>query len=507
MSDTQPWNVTPIAPSRRWRLSLLIAGLALVSCATPPPSPSQPAPMPTATAVAPTIAPTIAPTVAPTATLAASPTAAALPDEAAIALSDKLIKNLIGGDYAGAAADFDDQMRSALPDDKLKTTWEAVLGQVGAFQAQLSSQVQKQDPYLVVITPLRFEKMTLDAKVVVDPATGKVSGLFFAPNQASLPTALPYQPPAYVQADRLEEREVTVGSGEWAVPGVLTLPKGASAQAPVPAVVLVAGSGPNDRDETVGPNKPFRDLAWGLASNGVASLRYDKRTRVHGQEMMALPGGFTVQEEVVDDALAAAEILRNTPGVDPSKVYVLGHSLGGMLAPRIAAADPKLAGLVILAGATRPLEDLMVEQTQYILGLDGSVSPEEQAQLDALKEQAGRVKALKPGEALTTTEPVLGAPPRYWQDLNGYRPVEAARSVPHPMLILQGERDYQVTMAQFEDWREGLGSREDVQFKSYPDLNHLFIAGQGQISPAEYETPGHVAEQVVKDIAAWLTAR
>lgn len=153
-------------------------------------------------------------------------------------------------------------------------------------------------------------------------------------------------------------------------------------------MVLVHGSGPNDRDETVGPNKPFKDLAWGLASQGIAVLRYDKRTLVHSQSIDAQT--LTVQEETVHDALAAVEVLRNHPDVDSASVYVLGHSLGATLAPKIGAAAPELAGLILLAGATRPLEDLILEQVTYLVSLDPS--EEAEAELAKIEEQVARVK-------------------------------------------------------------------------------------------------------------------
>ena len=149
----------------------------------------------------------------------------------------------------------------------------------------------------------------------------------------------------------------------------------------MPAVILVHGSGPNDRDETIGANKPFKDLATGLASRGIAVLRYDKRTRVHGAKVAALTD-FTVNQEVIEDVIEAVKALRAQPRIDPARVFVLGHSLGGMLVPRIATADPTIAGLIVLAGAARPLEEAIVAQSRYIAVADGTISPEEQQGID-----------------------------------------------------------------------------------------------------------------------------
>ena len=147
--------------------------------------------------------------------------------------------------------------------------------------------------------------------------------------------------PPYVDSEAFTEREVTVGRGEWSLPGTLSVPLQGDLH---PAVVLVHGSGPNDRDETIGANKPFKDLALGLASKGVAVLRYEKRTLEHGSKMASLMEVLTPEEEVIEDALAAVSLLKETEGIDPDRIYVLGHSLGGTLAPRIAQGDPHIAG-------------------------------------------------------------------------------------------------------------------------------------------------------------------
>lgn len=307
-------------------------------------------------------------------------------------------------------------------------------------------------------------------------------------------------PPPYAKPDTFDESDVTVGSGEWALPGTLTMPKGTG---PFPALVLVHGSGPGNRDEGYGPNKPFRDLAWGLASQGIAVLRYDKRTLVYGAKMVKLLDTLTVKEEFIDDALAAVTLLRNTPGIDPKRIFVLGHSEGGMVLPRIGAADKDIAGLIVMAGNTRPFEDLFVAQVKYLAAVDGTVTDQEQAQIDAAEKQVEAIKALKPG----AKDVILGGGAAYWLDLRNYDPVKVAQTLTQPMLILQGERDYQVTFKEdFQGWKQGLAGRKDVTFKSYPALNHLFLAGEGQSTPEEYSHPGHIPEAVISDIATWIEA-
>jgi len=411
------------------------------------------------------------------------------------AVAQAMVDNLIAEDYEAAIADFDETMASLMPVSVTQQTWESILAQVGAYQDQLAIQSQEVEEYTVVVITLQFERAVIDVQVSVN-GSGKIGGLYFRPGQAPQPD---WEPPAYADPSAFTERDITLNAGtDWELPGTLTLPNG---DGPFPAVALVHGSGPNDRDESIGPNKVFRDLAWGLASNGIAALRYDKHTRIHGQAMAGQPE-LTVQEETIDDALAAAALLRDTDGIDPQRVFVLGHSLGGYLAPRIAAQTDSLAGLILLAGNTRPLEVLTLEQVDYLLSLDGELSEDEQAQLEALAAEVEQLQTLDDTVDPSTT--VLDIPAAYWLDLRGYDPVAVAQTLDIPMLILQGERDYQVTMVDFQGWQDGLAGHENVTFNSYPDLNHLFISGEGPSAPAEYEQPGHVAGAVLGDITSWI---
>lgn len=294
------------------------------------------------------------------------------------------------------------------------------------------------------------------------------------------------------------ERDTAIVTGKIRLPATLSIPSGASR---APAIVLVHGSGPNDRDETVGANKPFHDLAQGLAERGIVVLRYEKRSKAVPLSFMGRP--FTADDEVVDDALSAVVLLRGVAEVDSNRVVVLGHSLGGMLAPRIGERAVALAGLVILAGATRPLPDMLEEQITYMRGLPGADTAAYDKALAGLAPSLAGVRALTPADS-ASRKLVFGAPAAYWLDLAAYHPVKVAASLPMPMLILQGGRDYQVTMVDFEAWREGLAGNTAVEFREYPSLNHLFIAGSGPSSPDEYGVAGSVDAQVIADIATWI---
>jgi dipeptidyl aminopeptidase/acylaminoacyl peptidase len=411
-------------------------------------------------------------------------------------IAQQFVDDLISGDYEAAVSVFDADMVAAMPADVTQQTWETIVQQVGAYQEQtgIRSQPMEGDLTLVVIT-LQFEALALDTQIAVN-TEGQIAGLYFVPAENA--PAAEYEPPAYVDTNAFTEQDVIVGSGDWALPGTLTLPVG---DGPFPAIVLVHGSGPNDRDETIGPNKPFRDLAWGLASQGIAVLRYDKRTRVYGSEIAQMTE-FTVQQETVEDALAAVELLRSTENIDTSQIFVVGHSLGGLMIPQIASQDPDIAGVIVMAGPTRPLNTIMVEQIQYLANLDGDISADEQEAIDAVIAESAAVEADEPIE----NPQLFTGPLSYWTDLIAQNPVETALQTSQPMLILQGERDYQVTMDNFQGWQEGLAGRDNVTFIAYPDLNHLFMSGTGPSTPDEYDLPSHVADAVITDIVNWIEA-
>jgi fermentation-respiration switch protein FrsA (DUF1100 family) len=414
-----------------------------------------------------------------------------------ISIAEEFVVALENGHYDDSVKHFDETMAKLAPPEKMKEVWKTLIKQVGSFKKQKGVWTESLPKYDIVYVTCEFEKATLDIKVVFNK-NKQISGQFFVPPKSTKE----YTPPGYVDKETFTESEVEVGLEGWLLPGTLSLPKG---NGPFPAVVLVHGSGPNDRDESLGPNKSFRDLAWGLATQNIAVLRYDKRTKVHGQKMIADKNTkLTVYEETIEDALAGADLLRKTDRIDALNIFILGHSLGGMLIPRIANADSNNAGFIIMAGPTRPIEDLFVEQIEYISLLDGKLSDDEKANLEKIKSAAQKIKNLTVSNSTQMTERFLGAGADYWLDLKGYDPAETAKSIERPILILQGGRDYQVTMEDFDGWKKTLSNKNNVEFKLYPAHNHLLIPGKGKCTPAEYQKVGYVDKTVIDDIVMWI---
>ena len=384
------------------------------------------------------------------------------------AIATRLLDHLDAGRYADAEAMFSPEMAAAVPADKLKGVWESLPAQAGPAQGRGIATSLVRDGTTWVEQTLQYSKATLVAKLAID-AQGRIAGFLIQPAQA------PVAPAAAVAEDAaFVERDFSVGEGERALPGTLAMPKG---DGPFAAVVLVHGSGAHDRDETVGPNKPFLDIARGLAAQGIAVLRY----------------------------VLAVDALRKAEGIDPARVFVLGHSQGGMLAPRIAAVSGHVAGLVLMAAPARSLLDIVIEQNRRLAVLDDGKTSD--AERDAIAQLVEQVRVTRDPATDPATRTVMGQPAGYWRSIDAVDAVAEAKSVALPMLVLQGARDIQVVDADWGRWRGAFHANDKVAFKLYEKLNHLGIAGEGEGNLAEYSTPGHVDQALIDDVASWIKAR
>jgi len=378
------------------------------------------------------------------------------------------------------------------PSEKLRSTLLAGQGAVtGIGDGWREDRVQGYERFRV---PVRFEQSTLDFRLVFDGA-GRLAGFFVVPHA---------EPPQPDDAGPGKQIDLSIGEGETALPGTLAIPDG---EGPFPAVILVHGSGPNDRNETIGPNRPFLDLAWGLAERGIASLRYDKRSYARPADLAELGDALTVKQEVIDDARLALQRLRGRDEIDGTRLFLVGHSLGGTLLPRIAEAEPRPAGLIALAGSTLPLPEKIVEQTRYLASLDGAVSGPEQQHLDMIEQLVGSLRAALDGTGPTPEGSILGAPFGYYRDLEQHDPPAGAAALGLPIFVLQGTRDYQVTLEDFERWKTALSEKPFACLATYDGLDHLFRAGSGPSGPEDYQRQAPVAPRVIDDIAAWIENR
>lgn len=419
-----------------------------------------------------------------------------LPASAGADIARQVVAELRTGDFAALGSRFDETMKASLPEESLRAFWSGTLRRAGALRGCEDPRMETAGEFTLAYSTCAFDKQKAELRLTLRP-DGRIAGMFLVPESSLRPE---WTAPDYVNPAAFTERETSVKASIVTLPATLSLPKGPG---PFPGVVLVHGSGPHDRDETVGGARVFQDLAEGLASRGIAVLRYEKRTRTYQKEL-AGTRDITLRDEVVDDALAALAVLRGAPGVDPAKVFVLGHSLGGILAPRIALEDGRVAGIILCATPSRPMSEVVKDQVEALAGPEATDA--QKAMAPALRREADAVADLYAGRPpASPTATIFGAPPAYWLELKAQTPAATAVRLGVPILVLQGGRDYQVTMKDFAGWQRALKEIRRAFFRSYPALNHLFVAGAGPIGPAEYEKTGHVAREVVEDIATFVT--
>ena len=304
------------------------------------------------------------------------------------------------------------------------------------------------------------------------------------------------------------QEKIVVGEGtKYPLNGLLTLPDNTSE--PVPAVVFVHGSGSSNMDEKVGKLTPFKDLAEGLAKHGIASVRYDKRSFAHALKLLRDKSvTITVKEETIEDAVLATELLRKDARIDPGKIFIVGHSMGAMLAPRIDAEGGNYRGLVLMAGTPRKLEEVMMEQTEEALSSMGKLAKAlVRKQVEKLNRSFDGLYDLSDDEA-KKKKMGGGTTLYYFKEMGKHAAPGYLESLEKPMLIMQGEKDVQVKVDRdFDAYRKLLKGKERVTFKLYENLNHAFVpAVYGSIAKAkqEFGIEQHIGENVIADIANWI---
>lgn len=396
----------------------------------------------------------------------------------------------LSGDMAAAAShDFTVMMKAFSSKEALGAIRDTLAASYGGYiEIYQHEIVDHGGPAMSVDIGAAFEGQCITLRVSYNGR--RISGLHYSPNTDPVPGA---------EESPYPTRMLTFGEAGWELPGVLTLPADGSTDGPV--VIIVHGSGPVNRDGRVSAQTPYRDMAEALAARGIATFRYDKRTLVHGSRM---GGDITVEEETVIDAALAVELLRGLPDADFSRVIVAGHSLGAMVLPLIAQRAPA-DGYIALAPAATPLHRLIVTQSEYIYNLDGRLSLQERFSLWQLRRGAARVEKLREDPAYNPpAKDLLGVPAAYWRFLQDYDPPAAMAQMDGPLLLLQGEGDYQVTMAEFDAFKAALAGRPDTTLIAYPGLSHLFTPAGDPPSPDDYNQPNTVDEKVIADIAAWI---
>ena len=410
--------------------------------------------------------------------------------------AEQFARDLLDGN--GAAWDGKLRMIPAMEEALVPYGGLQGMGTVFAMQTGGAEQIgpayeQKADPYVIYRVPCRFTAKPMDLLVTVQD--GVLAGISFTDYTGKA------EETEENAAFESVELAIPVPALNGVLPGTLTLPKG---EGPFPAVILVHGSGPNNRDEAIQSLTPFRDIAEGLAEKGIAVYRYDKRTYVYGAQMAQDRGG-TLMEETIEDAAAAVQLLAKQEKIDPERIFVAGHSLGGMAVPAIdrelRKAENKARGYILMAAPARGFDTLLREQYDFLYSLMPEVPEEAQAEKEQLFRELDR---LNDPSSLKEDDVIAGVYAPYWIWMKNYDITGEAEEITAPCLLLQGEEDYQVTMEDFRLWKEAVGAKENWKLISYPGLVHVFVSGKKEEGAAVYSRTQKVDDRVIGDIAGFV---
>lgn len=401
-------------------------------------------------------------------------------------LGDDFIKALlVDKNYEEAYSYFDSAVTVQLPLSLLKQATAQIETQLGQFKTVL--EVNSEDGVYYYYS--EFEKMKLDIKIVPEKTTGKIAGFFFVPHKQ------------FGKIANELGKEYSVVSDGYELKGTLLVPSDKKIKK---LVILLHGSGPQDRDETIWENKPFKDIAESLYQKGIASYRFDKRTFAN-PDPDTFTNFTTITDEVVKDPVNIINHFKNSPDFKAFEIILIGHSLSAHLLPRIANTSSKISKIVLLAGNARPLDELIIEQYEYL----NSLKPTEEGKIEIakMKEKVAFLNSKEFNLETPKEKLPLDLYAAYWKSLLDYKPLEEVQKVKIPLLILQGERDYQVTLTDFNLWKKALQNNKRAKFISYPTLNHLFMSGTGKPSPEEYYVKSNVDKTVIQDIFNFITAK
>lgn len=394
------------------------------------------------------------------------------------------------GKFDTAHMYFDVAEQAKVSPESLKQIWGNIKAKLGNVKSLEAIQSKIQGEFFAVTVEGKFENDNQNFILGFNKAEMLV-GLYMPPKIAT------YTLPSYADTSKYQENSVYLGPKSHQLAAVITTPKNV---AKFPMVVLVHGSGPSDMDETIGANKPFKDLAVGLAAKGIGTIRYVKRTLVYANEFSK---AFTVKEEVTDDAMLAIAMAKEVKGADPKNVYLFGHSLGGMLAPQLLAMTSDLNGVILAAAPARKLTDIIVEQNKYYFSLAKDSTEAGKKQLDTILTDVGRSRITQLG-TMKPDSLIIGLPASYWVNLNTYDQVAAAKKTNKRIFVIQGGNDFQVSQDDYKLWEAALNKKKNVSLKFYPELNHLLTTQTEKGTIAQYQTPANVSEKLIEDLALWI---
>ncbi|MCH5252197.1 MAG: DUF3887 domain-containing protein [Lachnospiraceae bacterium] len=360
--------------------------------------------------------------------------------------SRNFANQIVSGLYAPMMEDFTAELANQTGEENLRASFQSIAGNLTGYEGIESVEESENGEYHIVLVTLRYGNNQGRTIQFVYDKQEKIAGLWF---DVTL-----LRQNGEEKEDTYEETEVIVGREPYALKGKLLLPE---KEEKVPVVILIPGKDDMDMDGSIGngENTPIRDLARGLAARGIASLRYNKRGF---QYAYSLPESAGIYDTLTEDVGYAVDLMYNTREIDADRIYLVAQGKAADYLPALVQRkERRLAGAAMLAG--KPIQ---TTETIY----------------------AEKKKAVK-------------CDAKYWIETNSTL----------PLLILQGESDFETPMVHYEKWQELLKGRSHVTYHSYQKLNHYFMTSAGKTDTTEYDSTGSVSQSVIRDLADWITGQ
>lgn len=405
-----------------------------------------------------------------------------------------IISHLQQKEFDSAYALFDANMQRQLSVTDIEIMWDNFIEKYDSLTNVHDPGIHKKDSLWISETKLDFVKKSFILQLSLS-SKGAVCGLFLRNIN------LPYSPPAYVNTLTFYELKLDIAAKGISNEGVLSLPKIGGKP---PLVIIVGGSGPTGMDASSGPNKPYKDLAWALASRGVAVYRYNKRTFNKANLNMKSVTEFGLKQEYGDDLKALVNYFSKSDKVDAKRIYILGHSQGGFMLPYFAKENgSKVKGYISLAGNFSTIADILPYQFRFLQSLNSDSAAIKV--YDELIAKAAYMQRNVESSNIEKDSMIPGMTLYYLKDMAKEQPAKLAPYLfGKPFLAIQGGRDYQVPPSELEQWKVKFKNVCCAEFKTFDKLNHVMMEGEGAPNPAEYNTPANIPEYVPMFIADWI---
>ena len=407
--------------------------------------------------------------------------------------SDQIIAWFKSGDFSKISNKVEFNYRSYFTAQLFEKDWQELTGTYGKYVKHRYVTLESAGNYNMASCLMQLEYLPFVLNINFNEKF-EILSLNFVPAHKI------HVNPNYVDVEKFTEQKIIIRNGVYELESVLTTPIG---NGPFPLVVIVGEAGPTDKDGSYENNRPYKDIASGLASNGYTVFRMDKRAANFGLYMVQQKSNyesFTCKEDYLDDLYIALDSLVKIPSIDKDKMVMLGHGQGGMLIPYIFKEKPYFKAGMMLGVNHKRVQEMMIDQYNYL----SKVTPGKKAEYDEQIERAIRSMNKKLNPLTQHHLMPYDVQASYWVWLNKYPHVKMATKLKQPLVFFQGGRDYQVSDENFELWKSSLAKKKNVAFFYYKKLNHIFFEGETESTYSEYFVKGNIPDYLIKDMVDWL---